>query len=144
MLSAPCFRIVRARHSWFSAHKQLGDAAPVLPLRPMLEAELSRQLEMAIADALGDRAELVPPFLRAMRRQHEVLANGGLAARQTEPLAWAALQKHRPPGVGPVAWASLFEYATAKLLLWLPSPTHILPFLRRHCCDGRFQRLALR
>ena len=40
--------------------------APALPLRPMLEAELSRQLEMAVAGALSDRGGLVPPFLRAM------------------------------------------------------------------------------
>ena len=135
-------RLTVSVNFWFSAHEQLREPAPALPLRPMLEAELARQLEMAIADALGDRGEFVPPFLRAMRRQLEALAKA--TAPPSSASSWAVLQKHRPLGVASAAWAALFEYAAAKLLLWLPAPTHVLPFLRRHCCDSRFQSLALR
>ena len=131
---------------WFSAHAHLSDPAPALPLRPMLEAELSRQLEMAVADALSDRGELVPPFLRAMRRQLEATLGATLGAGAVGPKAagWAALQRQRPAGVAAGPWAALFEHALARLMLWLPTPAHVLPFLRRHCCDSRFARLPLR
>ena len=142
---------------WFSAHTQLADPSPSLPLRPMLEAELARQLEMAIADALDDRGEFVPPFLRAMRRQLEALiacvasmpdvSTQQMRQQRLSPstsISWAVLQKQRPSGVAASAWAALFEYVVAKLLLWLPSPAHLLPFLRRHCCESRFKKLKLR
>ena len=116
----------------------LEQPSPPLPLSPMLEAELARQLEMVIADALNDRGALVPPFLRALRRQLEasVRAAGGSG--------WPALHKQRPAGVEAADWESLFEYVVAKLCLWLPSPAHLLPFLHRHCCASRFDRLLWR
>ena len=126
---------------WFSAAPKLQDPQPSVPLCPMLEAELARQMEMSIADALGDRGAFVPPFLRALGKQLAATTTGKQTHHGSTP--WSILHAHRPAGVDSQAWSVLFEYLVAKLCLWLPSPGHLLPFLRRHCDASRFNRLLL-
>ena len=147
---------------WFSTHPKLSTPR-TLPLSTALQLELSRQLEMVIADALDDAPALVPAFLGALRRQlracleacpkavaEAAQPSSGRAPPWAPPRApprappWAALQKARPPQVTPADWAGLFEFVLAKLCLWLPSRADWLAWLDCYCDEGRFDKLELR
>ena len=147
---------------WFAPYARL-TRPTALPLSPMLEVELMRQLEMLVADALDDRGELVPPFLRALVQQLErtlppatdpaagAADSGALdGGATTAPFRlrvgggqWRVLHRGRPADVSMARWEALFEEVVGKLSLWLPAPADLLPFLRRHACWGRFAGLRL-
>jgi hypoxia-inducible factor 1-alpha inhibitor (HIF hydroxylase) len=138
---------------WFATHERLARPAS-LPLGTMHEVELSRELEMLVADALGDRPALVPTFLRAMTRQLESTLRrqdgqwpSSIDGKGASGGSWPLLQRERPRATATIVdaavWGTLFEIATAKLCLWLHSPTGVLRFLRHYCSHCRFERLAL-
>ena len=141
---APDGELTVSVNFWLSPHERMRQP-PRVPLTPMLEVELARQLEMSIANALDDRASLVPAFLRAATRQLEACAKRGAAAAAAADAPWQVLQKARPAGVDAARWARSFEFLVGKLCLWMPRPADdLLPFLRRHCAASRFDKLALR
>ena len=141
---------------WFSTLPTL-TRPPSVPIElSMLHVELGQQIQMVVGDALGDRIDLVPSFVRSLRLQLEAVTEaarvaaagasslgGGGGARQGEG-RWVRLHKGRPADVDAAAWEALFLYIVAMLCLWLPSPADLLPFLRRHCDESRFARLVLR
>jgi hypoxia-inducible factor 1-alpha inhibitor (HIF hydroxylase) len=129
---------------WFSAAPKLTRPPARWPLDPMLEVALGQQLQMLVADALDDRASLLPPFVRACRKQLEALTARG-ADRSGAPVVrrWGALHKTRPVAVDAVQWEALFEVVVATVLLWMPAPADVLPFFTRHLDDAKFA-LALR
>ena len=126
---------------WFSAHPKLSmNPPPEMPLTdPMLLVELSQQVQMLIADALNDKAALVPPFLRALNRQFEASLGG-----KGSDGKWLLLHKGRPKDVDASEWEGLYLYVVGKLLLLLESPQAVLAFLDRHCDVSKFERLVLR
>ena len=130
---------------WFDTSAKLM-GLPSLPLSPMRLVEAARQLEMIVADSLGDRSELVPCFLRGLRRQLERAARPSHTGKATRTAcgSWALLHKERPPTVPAAQWERLFEYLAAKLLLLFPVPADALAFVRDYLDDARFERLALR
>ena len=93
---------------------------------------------MLAGDALGDRVDLVPSFVKSLRLQLEAITEVARDGR------WPRLHKARPAAVDAAAWEALFLHVVAMLCLWLPSPADLLPFLHMHCDESSFAKLVLR
>lgn len=121
--AAPLDDLTVSLSFWFDiGHRML---EPPFPLGPDLRSEVSRQLEIAIADWLGD-SRPVKPFLRAMRRQIRDLERGdddrgcALAAGSAgDGPSWPRLREGRPDGVAADTWDGAFEFVLFKLILLL-------------------------
>ena len=127
----------------------LWDAAPrlaaggfALPLLPAFRVELSRTLEVLVADCLGS-PQHVAPFLRALRQQLVEAAAGAEAGAAAELVELAEGEGEAPPaGVEPTAWVGLLEWVPWKLSLLL-GPHQVAAFVAEASSAERWAGLVL-